>query len=121
VLKLLLGAKNILWRKRMKKKIALFLAAALLSVGLIVSCGGGDDDGDGNGPGTNPNTPGATEYTVTFDTDGGEPAIEPIKVKAGTAVGAATWPADPTRDTDVFDGWYEGANKFTASTKIEKT
>jgi len=100
----------------MKKKIALLLAAALLSVSLVVSCGGGggDDDDDGGKTGT-------AQYTVTFDTDGGDSdPIEPIKVNAGTAIGAAKWPSDPTRNTDVFDGWYDGATKYTSSTKIEK-
>jgi len=91
----------------MKKKIALFLVAALISVGLILSCGGDDKP--------------AGQYTVTFDTDGGDPAtIEPIKVDAGKAVGAVDWPADPTRGTDVFDGWFEGTTEYKFNTKIEK-
>jgi len=101
----------------MKKKIALFLAAALLSVGLIVSCGGGGDD-DGDGPGT---TPAGTQYTVSFDTDGGTPAkIESIKVDAGKTVGAAKWPDDPKKGDDTFKGWFEGATEYKSNSPINK-
>ena len=108
----------------MKKKIALFLAAALLSVGLIVSCGGGgDDDGDGDGPGTNPN-PGATKYTITFNLNGGESADDPvvstITVDANTAVGATKWPGDPSKTIYTFKGWFDGSTEYTATTKITK-
>jgi len=109
----------------MKKKIALFLVAMLLGVGLIVSCGGGgDDDDDGNGPGTNPgqNKPAGTQYTVSFDTAGGTPAkIESIKVDAGKSAGASKWPDNPTKDECEFDGWFDAANaEYTASTTITK-
>ena len=101
----------------MKKKIALFLAAALLSVGLIVSCGGGGDD-DGDGPGT---TPAGTQYTVSFDTDGGTPAkIESIKVDAGKTVGAAKWPDAPKKGDDTFKGWFEGATEYKYDSQINK-
>ena len=100
----------------MKKKIALFLVAMLLGVGLIVSCGGGgDDDGDGPGTGT------GTQYTVTFNTDGGTPAkIDPITVNAGAAIGAAKWPSDPSKDGFKFGGWFEGTTEYKFDTKINK-
>jgi len=100
----------------MKKTIALLLAAALLSVSLIVSCGGGGDDDDDQ-----KQTGGASEYTVSFNTDNGDPAtIKPITVKAGTAVGAADWPAAPTKTIYLFKGWFEGSTEYTYSTKINK-
>lgn len=92
------------------KKIALFLVTALMCAGLIVSCGGGDD-----GPSS------GTEYTVSFDTDGGTPAtIASIKVEAGKTAGAAKWPADPTKGTDVFGGWFEGTTEYKYNTAINK-
>jgi len=105
----------------MKKKIALFMVAALLfSVGLILSCGGDDEPVKKEDPAkTTPATD--VKYTVTFDTNGGTPAtIEPITVDAGKTVGAAKWPDDPTKDNYVFDGWFEGTTEYTSSTKIEK-
>jgi len=99
----------------MKKKIALFLIAALLCAGLIVGCG------DEKKPEVIPPDDGPTEYTVTFDTDGGTPAtIAPIKVESGKTVGAAKWPDDPSKDGYIFDGWFEGATKYEYSTAITK-
>jgi len=100
----------------MKKTIALLLAAALLSVGLVVSCGGGDD------PEPEPAPAGTTQYTVSFDTDGGTPAtIASVKVNAGSAVGSAKWPDDPAKGSEnKFDGWFEGAVEYKADTKINK-
>lgn len=42
-------------------------------------------------------------FTVTFDTDGGS-AVPPQTVEDG---GLVTEPADPTKDTYTFDGWYK--------------
>jgi len=101
--------------EKMKKKIALFLIAALLCAGLIVGCG------DEKKPEVIPPDDGPTEYTVTFDTDGGTPAtIAPIKVESGKTVGAAKWPDDPSKDGYIFDGWFEGATKYEYSTAITK-
>ena len=44
-----------------------------------------------------------TEYTVTFDTYGGNDAISPQIVKEGEKVNV---PMSPTRDGYVFEGWY---------------
>jgi putative lipoic acid-binding regulatory protein len=110
----------------MKKKIALFLVAALLSVGLIISCGGGGDDPDpGKDPGTDPGTnPSGTKYTVTFDLNGGligtDTTFAPIEVDAGKAVGSRYWPGDPTSDAGLFEGWFEGTTEYTSATLITK-
>jgi hypothetical protein len=120
VLKPLLGAKKINGGIKMKKRIALFLVAALLSVGLIISCGGGgkDDPDNPDGPG-GPGT--QVQYTVSFDTAGGTPAtIAPVKVNAGSGVGAGKWPDDPSKDEHQFNGWFEGSVKYEYSTPITK-
>lgn len=44
----------------------------------------------------------ATYYTVTFDTDGGT-VIPSESVRSGSK---ATKPADPTKESYTFDGWY---------------
>lgn len=41
-------------------------------------------------------------FTVTFDTDGGDPVAEQVVRDGGKVVR----PTDPTRDPDTFDGWY---------------
>jgi len=106
----------------MKKKIALFMVAALLlSAGLILSCGGDDDDPiKKEDPAKE--TPAATvKYTVTFDTNGGTPAtIEPVTVESGKPVTIANWPEDPERGTDTFLGWFDGATEYKPSTAITK-
>ena len=45
----------------------------------------------------------ATYYTVTFDTDGGS-AVESQSVRSGQK---ATKPADPTKSSYTFSGWYK--------------
>lgn len=44
-----------------------------------------------------------TEYSVSFDTDGGTPNIDDQTIPAGSK---ATKPADPTKADSVFAGWY---------------
>jgi uncharacterized protein YjdB len=108
--------------EKMKKRIALFLVAALVSVGLIISCGGGgkDDPENPDGPGGGPGTP-TVQYTVSFDTAGGTPAtIAPVKVNAGSGVGAGKWPDDPAKDEYQFDGWFEDTTQYTSATPITK-
>ena len=46
------------------------------------------------------------EYTITFDSKGGS-AVQPVKANAGAAI---TAPADPTKESFVFAGWYESAD-----------
>ncbi len=54
----------------------------------------------------------ASEYTVTFDTNGGT-ELAPQKVKFGDSV---TKPADPTKTDSTFDGWYTDEACTTAYT-----
>jgi len=97
------------------------VAALLLSAGLILSCGGDDDDPvKKEDPKDTPATD--VKYTVTFDTNGGTPAtIDPITVDAGKTVGGAKWPDDPEKGGYVFDGWFDADDtEYKSSTKIEK-
>ncbi len=55
--------------------------------------------------------------TVSFDTNGGTPAvIEPITVESGTPAGDR-WPAAPTKASYVFRGWY---NEREAGSEVTK-
>lgn len=51
----------------------------------------------------NSENPPATQYTVTFETNGGS-AIDPVKVDEG---GKVTKPADPTKKNYTFVNWYK--------------
>ena len=57
-----------------------------------------------------------SNYTVTFDTDGGS-AIDAQKVAYG---GKATAPEAPTRSGYTFAGWYLGDTKYTFDTPVTK-
>ena len=57
-----------------------------------------------------------SNYTVTFDTDGGS-AIDAQKVAYG---GKATAPEAPTRSGYTFDGWYLGNTKYDFNTTVTK-
>jgi len=105
----------------MKKKIALLLAAALISVGLVVSC---SDD-------PKPTPEPEVFYTVAFDANGGELAEGTkitVSVKAGGTVGSANWPEDPVKTTvfdygvieDDFNGWFDVDKKYSANEPITK-
>lgn len=63
-----------------------------------------------------PYIPGAavTNYTVTFDSDGGS-AVPAQTVPSG---GTATEPADPTRGTDTFDGWFLNGTLYDFTTPV---
>ena len=62
-------------------------------------------------------------WQVTFNTDGGTPAIAPIDVVKGTGMGSQ-YPANPTKSGFVFGGWYLTSDttfagpKYTSSTVI---
>ena len=55
-------------------------------------------------------------YEVTFDTDGGTPATIPAQTVVSNS--KATKPADPTKDSYMFDGWYNGDTEFNFDTPI---
>ena len=59
-----------------------------------------DDNGQTEGT-QQPSTPQVTEYTVTFNSDGGS-AVAAVKTS-----GKVTKPADPTREGHRFLGWYK--------------
>ncbi len=54
--------------------------------------------------------------TIVFDSAGGS-SVEAEIIKKGTT---AVKPEDPTRDNDVFEGWYQDDNKFDFDTAIDK-
>ena len=73
--------------------------------------GGGDDT---------TSTPVITRFNVIFHTNGGTPiVIDPVTVDSGTALGEK-YPANPTKSGNIFDGWFDGAEQYAASTIITK-
>jgi len=102
----------------MKKKIALFLVAALICAGLIISCSSDEKE--------KPPTPPPVKYKVTFDSDGrpfadGTIAVKSVEVEADAQVGSQ-WPSvdEDNIGTDTLIGWYEGDTQYTRTTKITK-
>jgi len=85
----------------MKKNL---LFAAIIMIGLAVA---GCDTG-------------LSHYSVTFDADGGTPAVKTLTVEPGGSV--QTLPDSPTKDGFSFGGWFTKKNgagsQFTASTKV---
>ncbi|MCL2284631.1 MAG: InlB B-repeat-containing protein [Fibromonadales bacterium] len=55
--------------------------------------------------------------TVTFNTDGGIPAIPSVSVDSGSAL-RLKYPADPTKNGYTFGGWFDGDKLYISSTKI---
>ena len=49
-------------------------------------------------------------YTVTFNTEGGEPEIMPVHVPVGSTIAA---PTTPTKVNMAFTGWFNGTNSVT--------
>jgi len=115
----------------MKKKIALLLLAALVSVGLTVSCGGDDEPAKkpGTGDGTDTTTPTGQIYSITFDANGGtfaDGTTAAKVVKTGTN-GRVTFPDDPTNGyddaffgkiSDEFVDWVDAQGAAVLSTKV---
>lgn len=93
----------------MIKKISVVFLTVLVVLGFgFLSCDNGGDDGTTKG-----------EYTITFDSDGGDPASSTAKAVEG---GKATLPAAPTKEGYDFGGWYTDKNgagtEFTAETPV---
>lgn len=59
--------------------------------------------------------PPVVTFTVTFDTDGGAPAIPPVTVESGNKV---TKPTDPTKSGYTFSGWYVGNVLFNFNNAV---
>jgi uncharacterized repeat protein (TIGR02543 family) len=63
-----------------------------------------------------------TQYTVTFNADGGSPATQTRTVAGGASVGSSNMPSDPAKSGSTFGGWYTstggGGTWFTASTTV---
>jgi uncharacterized repeat protein (TIGR02543 family) len=61
-------------------------------------------------------------YTITFNADGGTPAMQTKTATGGTSLGAGNMPPDPTRSGYTFDGWYTDRNgggpRFSGSIAI---
>jgi uncharacterized repeat protein (TIGR02543 family) len=69
----------------------------------------------------NVDSPAPTQYTVTFDADGGSPGTQTRTVNSGGTVGS-NMPSEPTRSGYTFGGWYTaqngGGSQFTGSTSV---
>ena len=81
----------------MKKRILAILALVVLCCCLLVACKPNEED-NGN------------YYTVTFDSQGGS-AVASQRVLAGNPARA---PESPTRNDDIFQGWYKSADENAA-------
>ncbi|GMO36869.1 MAG: hypothetical protein Ta2B_16780 [Termitinemataceae bacterium] len=89
------------------KRNSLFLVMLIMafSVGMVlINC---DTDG------------GTTTFTVTFNSNGGSSVMAIAGISSGATI---TLPANPTKVTDTFDGWFTDnetfLNEFTASTAV---
>jgi uncharacterized repeat protein (TIGR02543 family) len=67
-------------------------------------------------------SPNSTEYTVTFNADGGDPASQTKTVKSGDPIGSSNMPVAPVKTGYEFGGWYAaqngGGTEFTATTTV---
>ncbi|MFA5562426.1 MAG: InlB B-repeat-containing protein [Eubacteriales bacterium] len=101
----------------MKLKLSLVILAVIM-VFALASCsiGGGTTSGDTTTttepPETTTTEPAASEYTVTFDTAGGD-TVAPQTIAANQY---ATLPSPaPTKDGYTFAGWFNGATPYAFS------
>jgi uncharacterized repeat protein (TIGR02543 family) len=96
----------------MKRKQLTALFAAVLCLGLLAGCKDlfHSEEADTSG------------YTITFDADGGTPAIQTRKVKSDAWIGSSNMPPNPTKSGYTFDGWYTLHNgsgwQFTYSSAV---
>jgi uncharacterized repeat protein (TIGR02543 family) len=62
------------------------------------------------------------QYTVTFNADGGSPAVQTRTVMSGAPLGSSNMPSAPAKAGYVFGGWYTaaggGGGEFTAGTPV---
>lgn len=112
-------------KKILKKWLPLLLTAILLvSLVFAFTACGEKDPGPGPGPDPDPD-PAVTEYTVTFDANGGTLAGDAeVKVEEGEKVAKPA--TDPTRGGYDFTGWFtdkagETAYDFNAAVKANMT
>jgi hypothetical protein len=91
----------------MKKFIAIFIVFAITA--FFPACG----DKSNQEPDSD------ETFTVSFDTSGGSPKINPIKVAKGESMGTQ-YPADPQKEGLVLTGWYDGPVKYGENTPITK-
>ncbi len=61
-----------------------------------------------------------TEVVITFDTDGGTPAVDKVVLTKGTAIGDKLPASAGTKTGYTFDGWYNGETKVDASTTFSE-
>lgn len=107
------------------RKIRLFIGALLLLTSFsLASCdlsttdSGSTTNTTDNQGGTKQET--TTEYTVTFNTNGGS-SVSPQTIKDGKS---ATKPADPTKEGYTFAGWYTStlySIEFDFTSKVTKS
>jgi uncharacterized repeat protein (TIGR02543 family) len=89
----------------------LAVMAAAAGIVLFAACSDGNDKD---------NKEEGTEYTVTFNTDGGIPAsIASVQVVKGKSIGSQ-FPDDPYKEGYTFTGWYDGSDLYTKDTLIKK-
>ena len=104
--------------KKLKKILCLILivilsaACAALFVGCTDPDAGGGNNSDGSDGGSTGGQPSVVaEYTITFDSDGGN-VISPMTVKDGATF---TLPA-PVKDGYGFVGWFDGETRVQSGT-----
>jgi uncharacterized repeat protein (TIGR02543 family) len=66
-----------------------------------------------------------TQYTVTFDADGGSPGTQTKTVNSGGMLGASLMPSNPIRSGYTFGGWYTArygsGSQFTGYTSVNSS
>jgi uncharacterized repeat protein (TIGR02543 family) len=96
----------------MNKRLFVLVAAIVIGGIVVLGCD----------TGTNDSPTQYTQYTVTFNTDGGSTAPDPVKVDEGRSV--EKLPEAPTKVGFVFRGWftekYGNGSEFTSNTVIGK-
>ena len=102
----------------MKILLSKIILTIIVMFALVVTGCKTNDDSD-TGSNTLPGEPRAVSFNLNY-TDA--PAIPAITVESGKSAGSA-WPVDPVRQDQMgyaFDGWFDGADKYTAATVITK-